>query len=135
MHHYGLLGYLTSREDQSELLSHLDDKKSTKRGDEEEAEERTDQGDSEYPSNIMDWQAAHQVKLVHGWQSRDEETSDTTGSGSSGLDDGVLLWTKGTAEDRHVTCGPGEELDKTVPENGTEHACAEGETSFKACDC
>ena len=121
-------------EDELELTGNLDDEELAKGGNVEETQEGADKGNGEDGADVVlgSVALAHGIKAVHGGNTGDEDTRNTTSTGSSGLDDGVFLGTENTTDDGNPP-GPRHHLDDTVTENSTEHVGAEGETGLETC--
>lgn len=77
----------------------LDDVVSSEGDDEEETEETSAGGQGNELANVVCGVLGQQVETVHGWDGRDEEDTQTTGSCCSCLDGTVLLGTKVATEE------------------------------------
>jgi hypothetical protein len=120
-----------SREDEVQLTSDVDDEESSERNSSEETEEGADESDCENAAEILLGVVGEEVETVHGGETGDKDTGHTTGTGSSGLDDGVLLGTELASEEGNVGEGLCEHEDETVTEDGAEHGGRESETSLE----
>ena len=121
-------------EHELELAGDLDNEELAQRGDVEEAEERADKGDGEDGTNVVSGRVSlghDTVEAVHGRDTGDEDTGDATSARGGSLHDRVLLRTKDTADDGHVSAHLLQELEDTITENGAKHVGAEAETSFE----
>jgi hypothetical protein len=123
-----------SREDEIQLTSDVDDEESSERDSSEETEKGADESDCENAAEILLGVVGEEVETVHGGETGDENTGHTTGTGSGGLDDGVLLGTELASEERDVGERLCEHEDETVTEDGAEHGSRESETSLETCE-
>lgn len=90
-----------------------------------------DNGEGEKTREIRDG-VLEELQLVQGRDGGDEDTAETTSSGGSCLDNGVLLGAEGATKDWEVLAeGLAEEGEDGKPENGTEQVGAKSPTSFQ----
>lgn len=112
------------RRGERELL--LDDVVLPERDDEEHAVETRANGQSNQLADIELGQFREQVEPVHRRDGGDEEDTDTTGSGSGGLDRAVLLGPEGAAKDTSNDAGLREGLREGLDDRETENGLSTG---------
>ena len=89
-------------EDEVQLASDVDDEELAERDSGEETEEGANEGAGQDTAPVPRGVVGERLAPVHGRETGDEETGHTTGTGSSSLDDGVLLGTKVHAEEGNL---------------------------------
>lgn len=139
------------REHKLELAGSANDEELAQRRDEEQAEEGAAESQGEDLANIASRRARHEIESVHGRDTCNEDTSNTSGTGGSSLstlglevqpaimnpghthlNNGVFLRSKGSTQKWNVRLR--EHLQNTVSENCTKHRGHKCETSFLQSD-